>query len=727
MATPSAEQHQPAMVGNPLLTQIRDFIDTDEAVPALDPVGIVLRALRGRERNVAALVLVVAMLAGLCGWLIISPAYQSAGMVRVLAREAKLLYADSDDSRLRLYDAFVTAEMQLMQSRPVLDGALSDLYTQGDRLAAVPGDVGDLASMLSVANKKGLVTVAARSGDPALSAAAVNAVLTSYESSNEAARRRQYDVRRQELSAREQDLEATLAALNARFLEVGGEHDVGTLSKAHVAKTAQLEVLEERIAKLGNTIAQMQATGGVGADVGSIEIQRATLLDKAMADMTYERARRMAALETLKRRYRPSHPLLRGAQLELATLESALAERRQQIATLGKAGALTGSAADSTRQSVVELETVRSNLVNRRETIRAEASDLNTKLIHIRSIATEQSRVNKLLEETKRALDEVLVESHNDLSRSVEIVARGKIPDRPIEDKRKPAALGAAVFGGLGTLAFVIGGTLLAGRIRFSDDLDAAATAALAAVVPDSPDGPSVERQPLESAALKLRNELDLRWPGPAEPPLVIGVVAVSAGAGATSISQALGTIYAAGNRKVLLIDAAPSDRGLSRLDGADDTAELPDVNEGGLAAIDPTAQDEPGVGVLNLVAAGPAAPDTGQEFGAELTVEDMQRLLAGAADSHDVIIVDLGVLAAGRQSAVGAALADRVLLVAAGSEKKRRVTAALNLLERLAPQRFLLMLNRAAVNDPQLACTEVDGAATTRLAEHWLSNLSRT
>ena len=66
----------------------------------------------------------------------------------------------------------------------------------------------------------------------------------------------------------------------------------------------------------------------IGADVGSVEIQRATLLDKATADMTYERAQRLAALETLKRRYRPSHPKLRAAEGELAILEGAIEERR---------------------------------------------------------------------------------------------------------------------------------------------------------------------------------------------------------------------------------------------------------------------------------------------------------------------------------------------------------------------------------------------------------------
>ena len=118
---------QPAMIGNPMLSQIREFIEAGNEPPAsLDPLGILRRALRGREGRVALAMLLVALLGAVGAYFAINPAYQSSGMVRVLAREAKILYADSDDSRLRLYDAFVTAEMELLQSRPVLEAALAD-------------------------------------------------------------------------------------------------------------------------------------------------------------------------------------------------------------------------------------------------------------------------------------------------------------------------------------------------------------------------------------------------------------------------------------------------------------------------------------------------------------------------------------------------------------------------------------------------------------------------
>ena len=712
------EALQPGVVGNPILAQVRDFIDNDEAPAALDPLGIARRALRGREQRVALLVVLVALFAAVCVYLAVGPVYQSAGMIRVLARESKILYADSDDSRLRLYDAFVAAEVELLQSRPVLEAALATLQARSDSLAVVPGDVGDLAAMLGIVAKKGLVSVAARSPDPELSAAAVNAVLGAYEASNEAARRRHYDVRRDELSARQTELQKTLAALGAEYLEIGGEHDIGTLSKAHVAKTAQLEVIEERIAELDNTISQLQTTGGAGADVGSIEIQRATLLDQATADMTYERAQRMAALETLRSRYRPSHPRLRAAEGELAILESAIAERREQIATLGKAGALTGSGSGATQQSLDDLAMLKDKLLARREATRNEAADLNSKLVRIGAIVAEQTRLSELLRETKRALDEVLVENQNDLSRSVEIIARGKVPDGAIEDKRKPAALGAAVFGGLGSFAIVILGTLLGGRLRFSDDLDSRSSGLLAAVSPQE----CGSSQAL-AAMRKLRNEFDLRWPPDSTEPFVVGVLGTQPGAGATRMCSALGMTYAAAGRKVLLVDADPAGNGLSRLHAVEQGPGLVAVAQGRTtlaAAVSPLAADG---GALHLL----AAPHAGIDGAApELAVDGMRRLLHAARADHDVIVLDLGALAAGGQSAVGAALAERVLLVTAFGTRRRFFDAAMALLDRLAPERFLVVLNRALPTDPAVAHAEPATDLRPAQPRDWLAQSIR-
>jgi hypothetical protein len=80
-----------------------------------------------------------------------------------------------------------------------------------------------------------------------------------------------------------------------------------------------------------------------------------------------------------------------------------------------------------------------------------------------------------------------------------------------------------------------------------------------------------------------------------------------------------------------------------------------------------------------------------------------MRRTLDAARDEHDIVLVDLGELRAGAQSAIGSALSDRTILVASCGEHRQRINAALDLLDRLAPDRFLMALNRMPAADPLL------------------------
>ena len=57
------EEQQLTTVGNPMLSQIREFIDAGNEPPAkLDPLGILRRSLRGRESRVVLATLLVALL-----------------------------------------------------------------------------------------------------------------------------------------------------------------------------------------------------------------------------------------------------------------------------------------------------------------------------------------------------------------------------------------------------------------------------------------------------------------------------------------------------------------------------------------------------------------------------------------------------------------------------------------------------------------------------------------
>jgi Mrp family chromosome partitioning ATPase len=255
--------------------------------------------------------------------------------------------------------------------------------------------------------------------------------------------------------------------------------------------------------------------------------------------------------------------------------------------------------------------------------------------------------------------------------------------------------------------------TLVGGRVRFSDDLDARASDLLGAVIADTGD------REIADAAKRIRNELDLRWTTKPGRSLVVGFAATSAGAGATSLVSALGRHYAGAGLNVLLIDANPTAHGIGR---HANTGQAPAVRDAASLA-DAVRNATIDKGSLELLVARSEMPRQQSEpFGPELSFEEMRRMLQVARDEHDVVLVDLGVLQAGGQAAVGCALSDRVIVVAACGEGKQRISKTLDLLDRLAPARLLLALNRMPAIDPQRASASA-GANSETARYAWLKN----
>ena len=417
--------------------------------------------------------------------------YESQGLVRLVAKEPKILYADNDDSRLRLYDAFVSAEATYLQSQQVISRAHEILLKNLDKKMPDlprPG-IQDIADAIEVKKLKGLISIRAKSANPALAQLMVNSHLEGYLDLQTRQSDTRQTLRARELEARVQELLGKQHQLGKELLKVGEEYDASSLAKAHLAKVTQLEELDIRVDELRNALVEMEAANGaLDADTGDMEIKRATLLDRAMADMVFERAKRAAELEKLQMRYMPDHPKVATLAASLAVIDEAIESRRRLIATLGKTGAITGTDGAAKSQSIAELQALKRKLTTRRQELSEEAKTLNGKLIELKRINAEQSQVSGMLAETRRILDQVLLESRNSLPGTVEILSRGSTPEMPAEDKRKQfAALGFMVGAGMVALLLIVLRQFSA-KVRYSDDLGTAVSEDKLVVVPNYPD-----------------------------------------------------------------------------------------------------------------------------------------------------------------------------------------------------------------------------------------------
>jgi hypothetical protein len=100
------------------------------------------------------------------------------------------------------------------------------------------------------------------------------------------------------------ELVERLDMLRANQLEIGGEYGVSAIARAHVEKIAQIDALDARLSEVGSTLATLEASdGATSVDTSDTEIMRATLLDRTMADLGFERARLMSELAGLRAGY----------------------------------------------------------------------------------------------------------------------------------------------------------------------------------------------------------------------------------------------------------------------------------------------------------------------------------------------------------------------------------------------------------------------------------------
>jgi hypothetical protein len=124
-------------------------------------------------------------------------------------------------------------------------------------------------------------------------------------------------------------------------------------------------------------------------------------------------------------------------------IEQALADRREQIRILGQTGALTDAPAGRRRQQHRgNPQPLRPHLEGQLAAARLEARDLNRRRIELDRIEREIEESEDLLEETRRALEVIRLESGRALPGYTVLMSPPSEPLEPADDSRKMLAAG---------------------------------------------------------------------------------------------------------------------------------------------------------------------------------------------------------------------------------------------------------------------------------------------
>lgn len=659
--------------------------------PEANPIGALVRAMRGRWKTAIFAGAVLGSLFAAGGYLTGVQLYESQAILRVFPQESNILYATGDDSVLRTFESFVRAETTYVASHPVMSRAVETLARTRPDLATGMS-VADLTGSVGIRRSDSLIVLTTLSRDPDFAADKLDAVVDAYLSLNREAETSRSDVRLAELHDREEALVARLAELRADQLEIGGEFGMGAISRAHVEKISQIDALSLRLAEIETSLDALENdTGSTSVDGADSEIMRATLLDDIIGALGTERARLLGQLAALRVDYEGrSNPRFvqqeRSLVEEIAVVEAALEDRREQIRVLAQTGALTDAPNGDDEQSVAEIRNLRDRVAEQLEIARQEARDLNRRRIDLDRVEQEIAEAEDLLSETRRALEVIRLESGRALPGYTVLMSPPSTPLSPADDSRKMQAAGGLVAGGaLAALAVLILG-LREPRLRYAETLAPVAHRLPVVQVSQAGDGDG-------AAADELRNDLQLHA---LRRPRLVGrapvIALVRAGPGRTTdLALSLAESYARARMRVLFVEA---NFGLAAADS--DEIGWSDILAGRQIALPETGE---GPGLWEVSAGTGRAVDD-----RAVSAPIVRAALYAPSHAFDVIILSGGSLKDRLSSQFLLSAADLGVLAMAPGERRAAILPQVDRLDTLPANGSVAVMRRARRDDPWLA-----------------------
>jgi len=540
--------------------------------PEFNPIGALGRLMRGRWLTWLFLCLLFGSGLGYLGYTNGTQLYQTQAIIRIYPKEQTFLYDGDEIGSGKAYDNFLKAETTYVAGYPVMSRAYEMLAADYPE-ELEDATVQNLASSIEIRRKDSLIILKTLSKNPAFAEAKLDAVTSAYFDLSAENKARQTELRSETLRTREAELLGQLNGINQQALEVGGEFGPLSLAKAHNDKIAQIDATAARLGEVQATLTALRETGGnSSADMNDEEIMRATLLDRALADLNFEKARHEATLSTLLMRYSENSRQVQDIIGKIEVIDQAMQDRRTQIQVLGQTGALTDQSAGGEEDSVAAIEDLLTKVTERLEKQRAEARDLNERRVTLEFLEGEREEISGLLNDTRKALDAVSLESEAALPGLVDLMEEATYPVEPAEDSAK--MLGAGGFAGGGFLATLIVMVIGAGngRLRYSDDLW---NVTYLVPILGAVDRRTGRRETDYKRAInKLRNHIKLvpaRVPKATDRGRILCVGRMDKGDN-PKLAELLGQSFGASRMRVLLVDGDLVHQGISRAHGLDDS-----------------------------------------------------------------------------------------------------------------------------------------------------------
>jgi hypothetical protein len=387
-----------------------------------------------------------------------------------------------------------------------------------------------------------------------------------------------------------------------------------------------------------------------------------------------------------------NHPAVTDKLGEIAVLEQAMADRREQIKVLGQTGALTDTSASSSTQSTDDIRAVLDKVSAQLAEARAEARALNAKRVELESLEAERVEVRHLLDETRKALEVLHVESGKAMPGLTVLMSPAAVPTEPEKDSSKMQAAMGLVSGALLATLGVAGLALSSRRLRYSDALwkTANRVPVLRVIAAATQKNPEQNRREID----RVRNALKLL---PARAPAAVGrgrVIAVTSldGASPEAVARELANSFARARMRTLLVQADGST-------AASGDAAAPGWSDAlhGLPVVPQTAGD---IGCADVLPAG----DPARSLDTDIGINAIRRVLGPLAQGYEVVIVNAGALTDNLSAELILSASDFALAEVVPGQNQARVLDRIGSLDTLPRNGGAVIVTGARRGDPGLA-----------------------
>lgn len=682
---------------------------------AVNPALLVHRALRGRYLLAIAAGIILALPGAFVGYKLMSPVYTSRGVVTIDPTRPVILYENEANEAITGFESFVRSQARTLESARVMQAAAQRLVEQNYMAPSATNWVRlQRATEVSVPRGSRDMIVSVTMGDPRLAQLSAAAILVAYEEIADAEANSTWQGRLDALDTviRNAMTDLTQTQDEARALaEAEGTVDLERrrlfVQEQVEALDKQIQAIEIEMPQLRQSAATPAATRQSGEQDPARELtdEDYALIDPDMNALLSQRRSLEQRMAALLARVTTRHPDYLAASDELASVQTRIRERREELRAQGVDNMADSAGFSSLAARHAAMKFIRNQHADEAKRLSAIAAQIQEK-------QDEIANARQKIELATRRKESLETERNNSTEGRVRIAQEAEFPFGPSKDRR----MQLAAVGGLGGFGFAIAAFAAYGivrpRYRFVADLeDESASTPVLGLVPQVTEGRIEGDEAAQAGVHQIRSLLEsVPHVGTAR---VIVITSATAAEGKSTLAAALAASMARAGRSTLLVDGDLIGRGVSSRLSARSLSGLSDLVADRGSISDGYIHEVEGRANLDLMPAGVA-----QGFEPEqLSSQAIEELVVALRNRYDAIVIDTGPILGSLEANAAVPHADQVVLVVSRGQNARLVKVAIDRLRRFQAGRIGLVFNRATRGDIERSTSAASVSVRSRAA----------